>query len=148
MLPQPSSLCVPTIPVATAFYESRLKYMFSCHGKLSTIVGTKKSASNTKVITVASFSPFNFIRFQIFWSKYYLHSVHSLRGSQESILNRKDCKLCRLLKICSWLKNTHQGDLSTSLHQNKERKGLKVWLLPISTLKVKMLRSRWLLRKK
>ena len=43
MLPQPPSLYVPTIPLATVFFcESKLKYMFSFHGKLSTIVGTKK----------------------------------------------------------------------------------------------------------
>ena len=81
-------LRVPTIPVATGFCESRLKYTFSCHGKLSTIVETKKSASNITVITVASFYPLNSVWLQYSGLKYYLHNVHSLRGSHESILNR------------------------------------------------------------
>ena len=68
--------------------ESRLKFTFSCHGKLWTVVGTNKSASKTTVITVASFYPLNSVWSQYSGLKYYLHRVHSLRGSHESILNR------------------------------------------------------------
>ena len=140
MLPQPPSLRVPAIPVATGFCESSLKYTFSCYGKLSTIVETKKSASKTTVITVASFYPLNFVWLQYSGLNYYLHSVHSLRGSHESILNRQDSKqlikMCRLLEICGWLKNTHRGYLSTSFPPEESKKGLKsVIFSAISTVR-------------
>ena len=129
MLPQPPSLRVPTIPVATGFCESRLRYTFSCHRKLSKIVGTKQSASKTTVITVASFYPLNSVCLQYSGLKYYLHSVHSLRWSNKSVLNRQDrkqlIKICRLLEICGWLKNTHWGSLSTSFAPEYSKKGLK-----------------------
>ena len=61
MPPQRRSLRVPPIPLVTDFCESGLKYTFSCHGKLSTIVGTEKSANKTTVITVASFYRLDFV---------------------------------------------------------------------------------------
>ena len=64
MPPQHPSLRVPTIPLVTGFCESGLKYTFSCHGKLSTIIGTKKSGNKTTVITVASFYRLNSVRLQ------------------------------------------------------------------------------------
>ena len=59
MPPQRPTLRVPTIPLATGSCESGLKYTFKGHGKLSTIVGTKKSANKTTVIIVASFYRLN-----------------------------------------------------------------------------------------
>ncbi len=71
MPPQRPSLRVQTIPLVTGFCESGPKYTFSCHGKLSTIVGTKKSANKTTVITVASFYRLNSVRLQYSGLIYY-----------------------------------------------------------------------------
>ena len=75
MPPQRPSTRVQTIPLVTGFCESGPKYTFSGHGKLSTIVGTKKSANKTTVITVitvASFYRLNFVRLQYSGLKYYI----------------------------------------------------------------------------
>ena len=112
----PSTLDIPDIPVATDFGEPALKSKFSCQGNLSTIFGTKKSASETTVITVASFYPYNSVLLQYSGLKYSLYSAHSLRGSHESKLNKQDrkqpIKMCCLLVICDWLKNIDRGYLS------------------------------------
>ena len=64
----------------------------------------KEFASEFTVITVAWCYPFKSGRMQYSGLKYYLYSVHSLRGSHESISNREDLKqlikMCRLLAIC------------------------------------------------
>ena len=78
--PPPST---PNYPSGNCFFVNL--YTFSCHGKLTTIVKTKNSASKTAVITVASFYPLNFVWLQYSSLKYYLYSVQSLRGSHESI---------------------------------------------------------------
>ena len=127
MPPQLPSLRVQTIPLVTGFCESGPKYTFSCHGKLSTIVGTKKSANKTTVITVASFYRHNSVRLQYSGLKYYfLQCTQSARitrvqlkqiGQQTADQNESSARNLRLA-----LKHSPRLFLPR-LHQNKARKG-------------------------
>ena len=130
MPPQRPSLRVQTIPPVTGFCESGPKYTFSCHGKLSTIIGTKKSGNKTTVITVASFYRLNSVRLQYSGLKYYfLQCTQSARitqvqlkqiGHQTADQNVSSARNLRLAsKHSPWLFLPH-------LHQNKARKGSKV----------------------
>ena len=134
MPPQRPSLHVPTIPLVTGFCEPRLKYTFSCHGKLSTIVGTKKSANKTTVITVTSFYCLNSVRLQYSGLKYYfLQCTQSARITQvqlKQIGSKQLIKTCSLLEICGWLKNTHRGSsylIYTRIKQDRAQKCKICW---------------------
>ena len=139
MAPQRPSLRVPTIPLVTGFCKSGLKYTFSRHGKLSTIVGTKKSANKTTVITVSSFYRLNSVRLQYSGLKYYfLQCTQSARitrvqlkqiGQQTADQNVSSARNLR------WLKNTHRGSsylICTRIKQERAQK-CNVWAM--STVK-------------
>ena len=126
MPPKRPSLRVPTIPLVTGFCESGLKYTCSCHGKLSTIVGTKKSANETTVVTVASFYRLNSVWLRYSGLKYdFLQCIQSawITWVQFKEIGAQNSwsKCFRLLEICDWLKNTYEATILPHLHQNKAR---------------------------
>ena len=136
MPPQRPSLRVQTIPLVTGFCQSGLKYTCSWHGKLSTIIGTNKSANKTTVITVASFYCLNFVWLQysglkccFFFFLQCTQSARIIRVQLKQIEHQtadQNVSCARNLRLA--LKHSPRLFLP-HLHQNKARKGSKVQCL-------------------
>ena len=136
MPPQRPSLRVPTVPLVTGFCESGLKYTFSCHGKLSTIVGTKIYANKNTVLTVASFYRLNSVRF---WPKILFFTVYTVCEEYTSpILTDRTANSWSKCVVCSksavGLKTLTEG-LSTFCTRIKQERAQKWILRAISTVK-------------